>query len=127
MIRKSITGIVKKNLGRGTRLGFPTANIHIAEENLDEGIYAALTDYQATKYPSLAFIGAAETFGEEDKKLEVYVLDFNRDLYGQKITVQLVEKLRGAKKFASEEELIIQMKIDEQQARGFFKTYGRIE
>ncbi|OGE79311.1 MAG: hypothetical protein A2751_04950 [Candidatus Doudnabacteria bacterium RIFCSPHIGHO2_01_FULL_46_14] len=151
--RKRITGIVEKNFGRGTKLGFPTANMHIVEGDLEEGIYVALTKIHnpfnppylkgdenpgapplklrggegELLHPSLVFIGAAETFGESEKKLEVYILDFNRDIYGQEITVQLLEKIRDNIKFNSKNELVAQMKRDEHEAHEFFKTYGRIE
>ncbi|OGE76709.1 MAG: hypothetical protein A3C85_04300 [Candidatus Doudnabacteria bacterium RIFCSPHIGHO2_02_FULL_48_21] len=125
--RKRITGIVEKNLGRGTRLGFPTANIRIKEADLEEGIYTALTEHDGSKYPSLAFIGAAATFGENEKKLEVYILDFSHNLYGQEICVKLLEKIREARKFDTEADLVEQMNRDEKAARDFFKTYGRTE
>ena len=154
MIHKRISGVVEKNLGRGTKLGFPTANINVTEElDLEEGIFVGLTKipnplnppYSKGEenagqtpplklrggweglFPSIIFIGAVETFGENEKKLEVYILDFNRDIYGQEITVQLLEKIRDNEKFDSQEELVTQMKKDEHRAREFFKTYGRIE
>ncbi|OGE83957.1 MAG: hypothetical protein A2846_00190 [Candidatus Doudnabacteria bacterium RIFCSPHIGHO2_01_FULL_49_9] len=126
-----IRGIVKKNLGRGKDLGFPTANIEVPV-SVEDGLYLAMTNSKfqiskTEKFPSLAFVGAAETFGEKEKKLEVYILDFNRDLYGKEIEVQLLEKLRKNIKFNSQEELVSQMKDDEKAARKFFKTYGRTE
>lgn len=124
---KRITGIVQKNIGRGTKLGFPTANIDLNDKDIGDGIYVALTQSGNERFKSLAFVGAAETFGQSEKKLEVYILDFNRDIYGHQISVQLLEKLRDNQKFTSESELIAQMKTDEKQAREFFKTYGRIE
>lgn len=78
-------------------------------------------------HPSIVFIGVAETFGDTEKQVEVYILDFNRNIYGQEITVQLLDKLRPSAKFASADELIAQMKRDEHAAREFFKVYGRTE
>lgn len=127
MERKKITGIVQKNIGRGAKLGFPTANIPIQDDDLQEGIYTALTQLDGETHKSIAFIGKAETFGESEKKLEVYILDFDRDIYGRQITVQLLEKLRDSQRFAGETDLVEQMKRDEQGARDFFKTYGRTE
>ena len=127
MSQMRITGIVRKNLGRGKKLGFPTVNIDLEDSSSPDGIYIALTRLNGEAFKSLAFIGAPEMFGETKKKLEVYLLDFNRDIYGQEISVQLLEKIRGNQKFSSESELIAQMKIDEKQASEFFKTYGRIE
>ncbi len=131
-----IRGVVKKHLGRGRKLGFPTANLE-APEGVEGGIYVALVHSTSLPTsprawgeelkPALAFIGAAETFGEIQKRLEVYIFDFNRDLYGQEISVRLLQKLRDNIKFNSQDELIAQMKQDEIQAREFFKTYGRTE
>ena len=119
-MRYTIKGLVQKNLGRGTKLGYPTANLEL-KENIPDGIYAATAILNGVKKPSLAFVGAAETFGARDKKLEVYILDFSGDLYGQEITVDLIHKFRDNMKFNSEAELIAQMKEDEQAAREYFE------
>ena len=145
-----IKGVVKKHLGRGKALGFPTANLE-APEGIEEGIWAGLTTIATSrsippslprrpacgtgrqsgawggKLPCLIFVGAAETFGEKEKKLEVYILDFDQDLYGVEIEVELIKKLRNNIKFDSQDELIGQMHEDERTARDFFKTYGRVE
>jgi FAD synthase len=113
------SGVVKKNLGRGTKLGFPTANIDVPE-NAEDGLYVGL----ANKKPALVFIGSSKTFDETDRKAEIYILDFIGDLYGQEIEVELLKKLRENKKFESEQALIDQMKQDEQVAREFFKDYN---
>lgn len=127
MERKKLTGVVQKNIGRGVRLGFPTANVETDVAGVEDGIYTALTGVLGQKYKSLAFVGAAETFGDKKKKLEVYILDFHQEIYGREITVQLLEKIRDNMKFETEADLVEQMKQDEKQARTFFTTYGRIE
>ena len=119
-IRYSIKGLVQKNLGRGTKLGYPTANLKL-DIDIPDGIYAATVFLNGVKKPSLAFVGAAETFGDKDKKLEVYILDFSGDLYGQEIVVDLTHKFRDNIKFNSERELIEQMKEDEQAVREYFE------
>lgn len=115
-----IQGIVKKNIGRGRSLGFPTANLELTEKIAD-GIYLAWTKVEAKIHPSLVFIGAAETFGEKARKAEIYILDFDKDIYGQKVEAELLKKLRDSHKFATQEELIAQMREDEKQARYYFK------
>lgn len=110
------SGIVKKHLGRGKKLGFPTANIE-ASEGFEDGIYFGL----AIKKPALIFIGASETFDEHERKAEIYILDFAGDLYDQKIEIEIIKKLRENKKFDSQEALIEQMKKDESEARAFFR------
>jgi riboflavin kinase/FMN adenylyltransferase len=108
-------GIVKRNLGRGKKLGFPTANTD-APDNVADGLYLGL----GNKSPALIFIGPAETFGETDRKAEIYILDFAGELYGQEIEVEIIKKLRETIKFDTERALIEQMWLDEQAARRYF-------
>jgi len=115
------TGIVKRGSGRGKALGFPTANIE-APENAGDGIYVGTVHCHTVAYDSVIFVGAAETFGEHERKAEVYILDFSEDLYGQAIQVEIVKKLRDNQKFESEQALIEQMQKDEQVAREFFRS-----
>ncbi len=115
------SGIVKKNLGRGKDLGFPTANTEAPLE-IEDGIYVAKTFYNATWYNSIVFVGAAKTFNETKRQAEIYILDFNSDLYGQTIEVELIKKIRDNMKFETQEQLIEQMKKDEEVARDYFST-----
>ncbi|TSA45337.1 hypothetical protein D4R52_02680 [bacterium] len=122
-IMNKFSGIVKKHIGRGKTLGFPTANLEI-DGGAEEGVYCGfvvLVPEQSTR-PSLIFIGAPKTFGETDKKAEVFILDFSGDLYDKELKVELVKKLRGNIKFESQEKLIEQMKEDEKKARLFFNN-----
>ena len=121
-IRK-ISGIVERHLGRGTKLGFPTANIPVAKD-MHEGVFVGVVKIGARKYHATTFIGAPETFGEKKKRAETNILDFNGDLYGKRIEVELIRKIRDNKKFGSAKELINQMKKDEKFARNYFKGYN---
>ena len=112
-------GIVKKHLGRGTKLGFPTANI-LAPKEIEDATYLALTNGKS----SIVFIGAPATFEEKDRRAESYILDFSGDLYDQEIEIEIIKKLRDNEKFDSEQELIDQMNLDEVVAREFFKSYN---
>ena len=113
-------GFVKKYKGRGKKLGFPTANIEVPID-LPDGIYVANTKYDKKKYPSLVFIGAPITFKETDKKAEVYILDYSKEIYDELLEVEVLKKLRDNIKFDSKEALIEQMKKDENEARNFFQ------
>lgn len=105
---------------RGLRLGFPTANMKL---NIDipDGIYASSVVIDGKKYHSATFIGVAETFGETEKKAEVFIFDFDANLYGKTLGVKLFKKIRENQKFSSEQELIQQMKKDMQDILFFFK------
>lgn len=114
-----ISGIVQKHLGRGKKLGFPTANIKVGK-NVKDGIYVGTVG--PMKLPALVFIGVAKTFDEEKRWAEVYILDFDEDIYGKEIEVELKNKIRNNKKFDSQAELVRQMKKDELLAREYFET-----
>ncbi len=112
-------GKVKKGKSRGKFLGFPTANINLRKK-MPEGIYASRLTIDEQSYFAATFIGSAKTFNENEYKAESYILDFNQNIYGKLITVRLFKKLRGNKKFGSEQELIDQMKQDILTTRKFF-------
>ncbi len=115
----TIIGKVKKNSGRGKLLGFPTANLDV-DEATPEGIYLGYTNFDEKRLPSLIFVGRAVTFGETKKRAESYILDFDGDLYGKEIRLELVEKIRDGRKFAAEQEMVMQIKGDEKIARVYF-------
>jgi len=114
-------GKIKKGSKRGKLLGFPTANFSL-HKKINQGIYISQTKFLGKIYQSVTFIGNAKTFGEKDIKAETYILNFNKNLYGKFITVKLLKKLRGNKKFKSEKELIKQMKKDVEMAELHSKT-----
>ncbi|MDP3740926.1 MAG: riboflavin kinase [bacterium] len=115
-----ISGIVQKHKGRGKKLGFPTANIDIGRGvDIEDGIYAGTVG--PTELPALVFVGAALTFGDTKRQAEIYILDFEGDLYGQEIEVEILKKIRDNKKFGSDAELVAQMRGDKKQAREYFE------
>lgn len=118
---KVINGKVIKGHNRGKKLGFPTINIPLVE-NIEEGIYVSHITIAGTQYNALTFIGSAKTFGETETFAETYVFDFDKDVYGETVTVSLLKKLRDNVKFDSAEALITQMEEDKKQAIEFFST-----
>lgn len=118
-------GKVIKGEQRGKDLGFPTANINISNPDLigAEGIYISKVKLENTWYPTITFIGAAKTFDEKKIQAESYILDFDKDIYGQMIAVEIIKKIRENEKFNSPKELVIQMKKDEQEARAYFQNF----
>src|SRR5258708_39976507 len=102
-------GKVKRGKNRGKDLGFPTSNISL-HKKIPEGIYASTIRIGKRVFKAATFVGSAKTFGETDYKAEVYILDFNSNIYGKWVSVRLFKKLRENKKFGSEKELIQQMK-----------------
>lgn len=114
-----VWGKVRKGNQRGKRLGFPTANI-LLHKNIPEGIYAALVIIKGKIFKAATFVGSAKTFGEEDKKVESYILNFDENIYGKWITIMIYKKVRENKKFNSEKELIGQIKKDVNMIESLF-------
>ncbi|TSC87608.1 MAG: riboflavin kinase / FMN adenylyltransferase [Microgenomates group bacterium Gr01-1014_7] len=115
-------GKVRKSNQRGKKLGFPTANISLYRD-IPEGIYISKTKIAERIYKSLTFIGIAKTFNEKKIQSETNILDFNANIYGKWISVELLKKIRNNQKFASSDELIAQMKKDAQAAREYFSNF----
>lgn len=121
MLMYKFWGKVRKHNQRGKTLGFPTANVAL-HKNIAEGIYISKTKINGEEYKSVTFIGTAKTFNEKRFNAETYILDFNENIYGCWITIEVLKKIRRNKKFDSVEELIEQMKKDEQVARKYFTS-----
>jgi riboflavin kinase/FMN adenylyltransferase len=121
----SFTGTVVSGDRRGRELGYPTANIKLfSQEKLLPaiGVYAVNVLLDKEKYRGLLSIGNRPTFYDEgDLVTEVYIYDFNQEIYGAKVTVELVERLRGEEKFNSAEELINQMNKDKENGLRILK------
>jgi riboflavin kinase/FMN adenylyltransferase len=97
----SLHGRVIPGVRRGIELGFPTANLEIDPEQAipPEGVYVSQTHIGDQAYPSMTNIGRRPTFGGGERVVEVYLLDYHSDLYGQELTIDIIERLRGEKKF----------------------------
>ncbi len=119
----SLSGPVASGVERGHSLGFPTANIQVDPEQAlpHDGVYATLGYLGDKVYQSVTNIGVRPTFGKAERAVEVHLLDFAGDLYGQKLTIQLVEHLRAEIKFDGAEELVAQIEKDIEKARALLK------
>ncbi len=125
----SFSGEVIKGDQRGRQLGFPTANIRPDDENKLLpliGIYAVELRFENNKYYGLMSIGKRPTFyNNGNLTTEVYIIDFNEDIYGKTITVNIVERIRGEEKYSSPDELIEQMKKDKETGLEIFGRRAR--
>ncbi|MGV8073352.1 MAG: bifunctional riboflavin kinase/FAD synthetase [Syntrophobacteraceae bacterium] len=124
-----ISGLVVHGRSRGGRLlGFPTANIRMPSlASPRNGIYAAQVDVDGVQYGGAANLGYNPTFGDEELSLEVYILDFDRDIYGKTITVRFIERLRDEKRFSGPEELKAQISKDVERAREILRHLDPID
>ena len=113
-------GVVVKGDGRGKELGYPTANLDLSDPNKvvpGNGIYFVGARWERLSYYGMASIGVRPTFGESGKRtVEVHILDFDGDLYGRELEMQVFQKLRDERKFDSVRELIVQMDGDKEQS-----------
>jgi riboflavin kinase/FMN adenylyltransferase len=123
----SLHGRVIPGARRGIELGFPTANLDIDPEQAlpAEGVYVSRAHIDDQAYPSMTNIGQRPTFGGGEQVVEVYLLDYHSDLYGQELTIDIIERLRGEKKFDTPEELKKQIAEDVKQGKAVLKTRGR--
>lgn len=113
-----IRGVVTTGRNRGGRLlGFPTANITLHDELCPKnGVYAVTVDCMEKKYLGVANIGYSPTFDDGVFSVEVHILDFNENIYGQKIRVNFVQRIRDEIKFSEITELSDAIRKDIEKA-----------
>ena len=104
----TIVGEVVHGNKLGRKLGFPTANIDYKNYILPKnGVYFTITKVNDKKYLSMTNIGLNPTLNEQEKtRLEIHIIDFNEEIYGQEIEVSFIKFLRDEKRFEGKEELI---------------------
>jgi riboflavin kinase/FMN adenylyltransferase len=111
-------GSVVRGRERGRTIGFPTANLESETECLpSDGVYATRVVLDDGHFASITNIGMRPTFNETARSVEAHIFDFNRDIYGHRIKLELIERIRGEKKFASADELKHQIAQDLNRAR----------
>ena len=115
----TLSGKVVVGDQRGRTLGFPTANIDVYPGLLwpGDGIYATWAHFGGKRHLSATSIGVRPTFGLTQRLVEVYVMDFSGDLYGQQMTVEFVEKVRNQETFADIDTLIARIGQDVDDSR----------
>jgi riboflavin kinase / FMN adenylyltransferase len=116
----TLTGTVVRGLQNGRKLGFPTANIQVNDDYKlipGTGIYAVVVHCRGQVFKGMLSIGYNPTFEGKSQTIEVNILDFNGDIYGDTITLEFIAYMRHEKKFASLEDLIAALKNDEWTAR----------
>uniref|UniRef100_A0A7C6EAU2 Riboflavin biosynthesis protein n=1 Tax=candidate division WOR-3 bacterium TaxID=2052148 RepID=A0A7C6EAU2_UNCW3 len=116
----SISGIVGKGQGIGRLLGFPTCNLkinEIAKLIPVDGVYAVFVWYRGKRYLGVMNIGRRPTFSGDTRTIETLLLDFKQDLYGARLKVELVDRIRPERKFPNAFALSEQIKKDIEQAK----------
>ncbi|MBI3931276.1 MAG: bifunctional riboflavin kinase/FAD synthetase [Chloroflexi bacterium] len=113
----SLQGQVTTGAGRGAGLGFPTINLEIEPKQAlpADGVYATWTYIDGEAHQSVTNIGRRPTFGGNERTVETYILNYQGNLYGRPIKIDVIERLRDEKRFDTVEELKKQMAADVKQ------------
>lgn len=114
-----IKGKVIPGKGVGHTLGYPTANLDYNKNFVipQKGVYYTNIKYKEKTYKGITNIGFNPTVNGKSLTIETYILDFNKDIYGDEISVYFIEKTRNESKFSNLNELIGQLKSDEDEAK----------
>ncbi|BEU87559.1 bifunctional riboflavin kinase/FAD synthetase [Selenomonas sp. TAMA-11512] len=118
----SYAGIVIHGEARGRSIGFPTANIHLSDNYtiLSNGVYVIEGEVDKETVRGIANIGSNPTFDGVERHIEVYLFDFDRDIYGRMLRIRFLKRIRGEVKFPSPAALIDQIHADVKKAKAVF-------
>ena len=113
-----LSGSVVRGRERGRTIGFPTANLACETECIPpDGVYATRVILDDGAYPSITNVGMRPTFAESERAIEAHIFDFARDIYGQRIKLEMVERVRAERKFDNADALKAQIALDLAKAR----------
>ena len=115
---KIVEGVVVGGNQLGRKLGFPTANIALNEEyEVENGVYASKVYVEGEEYRAMTNVGIRPSVDGSKRLLEAHIFGFEGDLYGLTLRVELIEKIRDERKFASVNELKEQIAKDQQEIK----------
>lgn len=113
-----LRGMVTHGMARGSKIGFPTANVDAVDTIMPAaGVYAGLGYINGEPWPAAVNLGPNPTFGEDALKLEVHLIGWQDPLYGQPLEVDFLQRLRDIRRFDSVEALTAQLQEDVSSAR----------
>jgi len=119
-----LTGRVVVGARRGRQIGFPTANVDVADSLVlpADGVYAVCAHLGDETHEAVTNIGVRPSFDNGRRTIEAHLLDFNADIYGKILSLEFIERLRGETRFPSVEGLVRQIRRDVEQARAILRT-----
>jgi riboflavin kinase/FMN adenylyltransferase len=122
-----LRGRVGSGAGRGTGLGYPTANLELNPLKLlpAPGIYLSENNFDGSTHDGMTYVGTAGTFGPGPTRVEVHLLDFSGSLRGSMVATRLLRRLRPDRTFESGEALVRAMDADRAAARAYFASAPR--
>ncbi len=120
----AVSGEVIHGEKRGRKIGFPTANISVWDERIipANGVYAGWAWLDNQRYMAVTNVGIRPTFAGDDVTVEVHLLDFQQDIYGQNLRFEFIKRLRPEKKFNGIEALIAQINADVAAGRAYLTS-----
>jgi len=118
-----LPGTVAGGDGRGSDLGYPTANLDVPEELLipANGVYAVWATVHEKTHPAVANIGVRPTFAGTERVVEAHLLDVAPTLYGESMTLHFVGRVRDEQRFVGADELVAQIGLDIAKARAMLE------
>ena len=122
----SLSGTIVKGDKIGRKIGFPTANLYIEEKyklKPQNGVYLVQCHWDNQKYFVMMNVGKRPTISGKETQIETYFFDFDGDLYGKKLNINLLEKIRDEQKYDSLESLGNQLNIDQKSCRELIPKY----
>ena len=122
----SLSGTIVKGDKIGRKIGFPTANLYIEEKyklKPQNGVYLVQCHWDNQKYFGMMNVGKRPTISGKETQIETYFFDFDGDLYGKKLNINLLEKIRDEQKYDSLESLGNQLSIDQKSCRELIPKY----
>lgn len=125
----SIAGKVIPGDKIGRTIGFPTANMDVDDKLkliAANGVYACRVELGNQVFGGMANIGTRPTLGKDKLVTEVHIFDFNREIYGEKIIIYLIDRIRDEKKFESLEALKNQLVVDRKKALGIISAQNKV-
>ena len=116
-------GIVIKGKGMGKQLNMPTINVVFPKYKIEipHGIYYSYVIYNGTRYQSLTSVSTNPTFKEKKTAYETYIFDFSKEVYGEEVYVEIIEKFRNPIMFESIDLLVEQLEKDKIKGKRYFK------
>lgn len=110
-----IEGVVEHGRELGRELGFPTANLSVDESlAAEDGVYASQVEVDGVRYRAMSNLGCNPSVGGRERRLETHLFGFEGSLYGKRLSVVLLRKVRDERRFASVEELRAQIEKDKE-------------
>lgn len=121
-----LSGVVVHGQARGRQLGYPTANLRIPSEQIvpGAGVYAAVAELGEERFASAVSVGTNPHFNGTETTVEAYLLDFDRDIYGQVLRLLFVEHLRDQARFETLDGLLEQIATDVRNTRRIVDVTG---